>query len=180
MRRVKVSAKMARLRFHGCTPEYIRDVCHGACCRSSSQPSGTLISVLPEEAPALEARGARVINGRIDTPAKRCPFQTTEHLCGIHFTPDKPFGCIASPFTFNANGTLVVRNRYKMLRCYDEGPRIPAYLAFAASLKLIFGEVEAARITAHLDGGGEDLFAWVSEVTLFSMGALDALKKAPT
>lgn len=97
----------------------------------------------------MEARGQRVVEGRLVTPAKRCPFQTDANLCGIHFTPDKPFGCIASPFTLNANNTLIVRNRYRLLRCYKDGTA-PAYKAFAASLTLLFGEAEAARRATYL------------------------------
>jgi hypothetical protein len=179
MRRIRVSAKMARLPFNGCDPEYIKNVCRGACCRSSTQPEGTLISIHPDEVAAMEARGQRVVNGKLVTPARRCPFQNgDDHLCGIHFTPDKPFGCIASPFTLNGNDTLIVRNRYRLLKCFDDGQKIPAYRAFAASLRLVFGAEEAARITAHLDAGGDDVIAFMPEATARRMETLDAVKRA--
>jgi hypothetical protein len=76
-------------------------------------------------------------------------------------TPDKPFGCIASPFTLNRSGTLVVRNRYRMLVCYvpkareDRDDHPPAFEAFRASLDLIYGDEEAARIVTDLLTLGE-------------------------
>ena len=86
-----------------------------------------------------------------------CPFKV-DGLCGLHFTPDKPFGCIASPFTLNKNDTLIVRNRYKMLPCY-RGPaaKEPAYKAFASSLELLFGVDEAQIISLLLDKGSGDI-----------------------
>ncbi len=72
-------------------------------------------------------------------------------------------GRTTSPFTLNDNGTLVVRNRYRMLCCYkdtrEDGTQLPAYVAFRASLNLIFGEAEAQRIHDHLAAGGGDLVA---------------------
>jgi len=90
---------------------------------------------------------------------KRCPFKADNDLCGLHFTEDKPFGCIASPFTLNKNNTLIVRNRYRMLKCFKDGKNIPAYKAFRASLDLIFGDKEAIRICNHFDTGGGDIIA---------------------
>jgi Fe-S-cluster containining protein len=161
MMRVKVSAASARQEFNGCDPDYIRTTCHASCCRSSTSPTGTMITVHPTEEAAIRARGANVINGLLQPKpgAKRCPFQNTgTHLCDIHFTPDKPFGCIASPFTLTKNGqTLIIRNRYRSLKCYKDGKRLPAYVAFRASLDLIFGNETAQRIHDHLAGGGGDL-----------------------
>jgi len=177
--RVKVSAKMARLKFNGCDPDYIRDVCHASCCQSSTHPTGTLITVHPTETAAMEARGATVLDGMLqpNPGEKKCPFKTGEHLCGLHFTPDKPFGCIASPFTLNKNGTLIVRNRYTKLKCYKDGNQIPAYKAFRASLDLIFGAEEAARICDHLDNGGGDLFAHMARDVHDKLVTNDQLKK---
>lgn len=157
---VKVSAASARLPFHGCEPDYIRDVCKAACCRSTTAPGGCLVTIHPTEEIRVRARGADVAGGFIVPVARRCPFQATDtNLCELHGTGEKPFGCIASPFTLNANGTLIVRNRYKLLRCYDDGPRLPAFVAFRASLDLLFGLAEAARICLHLEAGGSDLRA---------------------
>ena len=155
---VKVSVKSARLLFHGCEPAYIADVCHGSCCRSSTQESGILVTVHSSEEERVAADGATIEGGRIipRSGEKRCPYQGPENLCGVHGTTAKPFGCIASPFTLNANSTLIVRNRYRMLKCFKDG-ELPAYVAFRASLDLIFGKAKAANLCAHLDAGGGDV-----------------------
>ena len=158
---VKVSAAMARLRFNGCEPSYIRNICHAACCESTTEPSGILVTIHPSEIDRIESRGG-VVNGGFLQPRpgeNLCSFKTASHLCGLHETADKPFGCIASPFTLNANDTLIVRNRYKLLKCYDDGNRRPAYRAFRSSLDLLFGITEAERICGHLERGGGDLMA---------------------
>jgi hypothetical protein len=174
---VKISAKMARLPFNGCDPEYIRTTCHAACCQSSTSESGTMITIHPSEQARIEARGGVVIDGFLEPIKRRCPFKSsTTHLCGLHATPDKPFGCIASPFTLNNKRTLIVRNRYRLLLCFDHGKKIPAYQAFRASLDLIFGEPEAARITEHLDNGGGDLLAPISDHAIRMLTDNDAIK----
>lgn len=158
---VKISAKMARLRFHGCEPDYIKNVCHASCCDSKTSKTGTMITIHPSEQASIEHLGG-VVEGGLLQPRKgerKCPFKTTDHLCGLHIGPNKPFGCIASPFTLNRHNTLIVRNRYKLLKCYEDGPRLPAYVAFRSSLNMIFGMDEAARICAHLDEGGGDIVA---------------------
>jgi len=154
---IVVSAKSCRLRFNGCEPDFIRDVCHGRCCESSSHPSGVRITILDEESPTIAERGGMVAGGFLQPREgqRRCPFKTSAHLCGLHQTDDKPFGCISSPFTLNKNDKLIVRNRYKMLKCYNAGPQIPAYIAFRESLKLIFGNQEP-ELHAHLEAGGGD------------------------
>lgn len=158
---VKISAKSARQPFNGCDPDYIANVCHSSCCQSSASPTGTMITIHPSEIDTIEARGGVIDNGLLQPKQgeKRCPFKTDEHLCGLHFTDDKPFGCIASPFTVNKNNTLIVRNRYRMLKCYNDGKKMPAYEAFRASLDLLFGDDEAERICEHLSNGGGDMIA---------------------
>lgn len=153
---VRISAANARLEFNGCDPDYIRDVCHGACCRSKSAPGGALVAVSERQRPLVEEQGAAVADGLIVPVGGRCPFQGDNFLCRIHGTPAKPHGCISSPFALNRRGTLIVRNRYKLLRCYRAGPRLPAYVAFRASLDMLFGPEEAESICRHLDGGGGD------------------------
>jgi DNA modification methylase len=120
-----------------------------------------MISILPSEELKIKAAGGRVASGLLqsDPKTKKCPFKTPQDLCGIHFTEYKPFGCIASPFTLNKSDTLIVRNRYKMLKCYKDGARLPAYKAFRASLDLIFGAAEAERVCGHLERGGGDIYA---------------------
>lgn len=185
-RQVKVSAASLRQTFHGCEPNYIRDVCHAACCHSSSSPTGTMVTIHRSEAAAIEARGGVVEDGLLLPRADRsCPFEgTDDHLCQLHDTPDKPFGCIASPLTLNSNGTLVVRNRYRLLRCYKDtrpdGTQLPVYVAFRASLDLIFGQAEAQRIVDHLDAGGGDLTATTLPGTWQMLVDNDATKHGGT
>lgn len=189
MRQVRVSARSARLRFHGCDPEYIRDVCHGRCCEGSA---GLMVVVHPTEAAAVAAAGATIspylsliAQGGLLRPAdpaargakQICPFKAPDHLCSLHGGA-KPFGCVASPFTLNGNDTLIVRNRYKLLRCYDDGPRLPAYVAFRVSLDLIFGAAEAARICGHLEEGGGDLKAAMPELSWRILHDNDAAKRS--
>lgn len=136
--------------FHGCTPEFIRDVCQGRCCRSpgAKTGTGTMITIHPSEVRRVERAGGVVEDGLLlpREGERQCPFQSDEYLCSLHGTAAKPFGCIASPFTLNENDTLIVRNRYRMLPCYKTEGAPPAYQAFAASLELIFGEATAERI----------------------------------
>jgi len=72
-------------------------------------------------------------------PDKRglCPFKNDNGLCNTH--TDKPFGCRASPFTLTTKGTLIVRNRYRMLKCYNTKDAIPVYEAHKESLLAIIG-----------------------------------------
>lgn len=155
---VKISAKSARLEFHGCEPKFIREVCHARCCDAPTRPQGTLITIGKEDRPAIEARGGQVVDGLLQTPDRVCPFKDGDsYLCALHGSGDKPFGCVASPFTLNANDTLIVRNRYKLLPCYKAGPRLPAYRAFASSLELLFGGPVVALLVDHLDIGRGDV-----------------------
>lgn len=151
---VRISTAQLRQPFHGCEPEYIARTCHAACCRSSTSPTGTSIALLPLEARGMVARGLVVIDGLLQPTRgeRRCPWQDYDNLCELHNTTDKPFGCIASPFILSSRDCLIVRNRYRRLRCYRDGD-LPAYRAFSASLVLLFGIAEAGRITAELDAG---------------------------
>lgn len=185
--KVKVSAKSARLPFHGCEPKYIAEVCHGRCCEGSG---GLMVSVHLTEVSALAARGASfnrppglTIDSLLLKPrnpdargaSQLCQFKTPEHLCALHTGP-KPFGCVASPFTLNVKDTLIVRNRYKLLKCYNDGPRLPAYVAFRASLNLIFGLDESERICLHLENGGGDIEAEMPELNWRILRDNDAAK----
>ena len=174
---VTISAKSARQIFHGCDPAYIANVCHGSCCRSSTQESGILVTVHPSEEERVAEAGAVIENGRIQpVPGeKRCPYQGPDNLCGVHGTKSKPFGCIASPFTLNANSTLIVRNRYRMLKCYKDG-KLPAYVAFRASLDLIFGKKKAAEIAEHLDDDGGDIVVPMPVASYLRLTENDAAK----
>lgn len=177
---VRVSAKSARLGFHGCTEDYIRNVCHGRCC-TTSMPTGALVVVDDAEATALRVRmGRDVVHGHlIDvTRDRRCPFHEASGLCAIHAT-DKPTGCHESPFTLNDRDTLIVRNRWKRLVCFKDGaPPLPAYLAFRSALDSLFGKEEAVRIVAHLDAGGGDLVAWMPVVNYLRVRAKSKILRA--
>lgn len=173
---VLVSAKSARQEFHGCEPEYIATVCHGACCRSSSGP--ILVTLLGPEEAAMRRRGVEVAGGLLAPGEKRCPFQTPAELCGLHGGPDKPFGCIASPFMLTARDTLVIRNRYRLLKCFRDGsPPLPAYQAFRASLDLLLGQEEAEGLCGHLEAGGGDRLVEMRPGAYNALRAGDALKK---
>jgi hypothetical protein len=178
--RIKVSAASARLPFNGCEPTYIRDVCHAKCCDAPGRPTGTLITIHPSEQSRIEAMGAVVQDGLLQPREgeRKCPFKTLDHLCGIHFEKGEPFGCIASPFTLNTNDTLIVRNRYKLLPCYNDGPRTPAYRAFAESLVLILGADQARQVTAHLNDGGGDVSVMIRRTTWQMLRENDAIKHA--
>lgn len=148
---VRVSVASAWQRWHGCTPEYIASTCKARCCDAPTRPEGTLVTIHPSEAAAICSRGGTVADGRLVTPERRCTFKTDANLCALHGTGDKPFGCIASPFTLNRADCLIVRNRYRRLICFDAEPRLPAFVAFRASLDLIFGDDEAAAIVRMLE-----------------------------
>lgn len=180
--RVKVSAKNMRLRFHPCDPEYIKNVCHSRCCDAPWHPQGILVAIHPKEQAVQEAAvavGAKVGSDGLLQPRegeRLCPFKHKgNHLCTLHFTDHKPAECIWYPFTFNKNGTLIVRNRQKQLVCFkDRGPEdkepVEAYKAYRTSLVLMFGGAEAERIAAHLDAGGGDLYAYARQSVLTMLG----------
>jgi hypothetical protein len=129
------------------------------------------VSILPsEEAVFLRRTTLDAADGRLHPRAgeKGCPAQKPDGLCGLHFTDMKPFGCIASPFTLHAKSdTLIVRNRYRLLKCYQDdrdGEAPPAYIAFRESLRLLFPS-QWRSISVHLDaGGGDAVFPMPGEV----------------
>jgi len=145
--RVNIAALMQP--FHACTADFIRDVCQARCCRSTTDPTGIAVVVTKDEAVRLRLRGAYIddATGRIAPVNRRCPFQHGKtHLCILHGTDDKPHGCIISPFTINDNDTLIVRNRYRLLPCFQADGAVPVYEAHAQSLIMLFGETNAADI----------------------------------
>ena len=123
------------------------------------------------------ASGGVIERGLLVTPNKRCTFKTAEHLCGIH-EAGQPFGCAASPFTLNKSRTLIVRNRYRMLKCYRAEGAIPAYLAHGRSLAAILGPEVAAQLTTHLDSSGGDIRALIDPDILGMLETNDAIKRA--
>lgn len=161
--KIKISAKSARQLFKACEPNYIKNVCKGSCCESSTHESGTRIAIRDFERATIEKRGGLVNDGYLQSVDKRCPFKSSENLCSLHATNDKPFGCIASPFVLNNNGTLVIRNRYRLLKCYKDKGDVPAYKNFRPSLDLILGPYNAQVLNDHLDAGGGDIVFEIDE-----------------
>lgn len=168
---IKVSAASCRQLFHPCTPDYMLHQCRTACEFSSTYPGGTLITVHPDEQARIQQLGGIVVDGLLQpvvgpTPQgdkPRCPFMADDGsgLCRLHGTPDKPFGCRCTPFTLNANGTLIIRNRCRRLRCYKDTGALPAYIAHRGSLDLILGGDQAQDVCDHLDDGGGDVVAHI-------------------
>jgi Fe-S-cluster containining protein len=151
MTRIKVNLAAMQQPFHPCTPDFIRDVCQARCCRSTTDPTGIAVVVTPAEAIQLRKHGAHIDDstGRVAPVNRRCPFQSvTTHACKLHDTPDKPKGCIISPFTINNSNTLIVRNRYRRLPCFKADGAIPVYQAHHQSLITMFGETQAEYL-AH-------------------------------
>lgn len=169
---VKVNIAAMRQPFHPCTADFIRDVCQARCCRSSTDPTGIAVVVTPREAIALRRHGATVDDetGRVAPVDRRCPFQSAEtHLCGLHDTGDKPAGCTISPFTINANGTLIVRNRYRLLPCFKADGAQAVAVAHEHSLAAIFGADAAADIARMAVIGDDDVLEYDAPTAVVEM-----------
>lgn len=149
MVQIKISSKSAQLKFLECGPTCIKKKgCKSKCCDAPKHPTGTRIHLTPDEAKNLTAKyGVTVKDGFLQPrDGKRvCPFKTDDYLCSLHGTDDKPFGCIVSPFMLNKNDTLIIRNRYKRLPCYDKQHGQPAYKTFKDSLVALFGKAQTRR-----------------------------------
>ena len=168
---VNVSGKWLRHCFE-CTPEYIKTTCRGRCCQGTGE---ILVSLLPAEQTAKKAAGLPVADGMLlAAETGVCPHKEASGFCGVHGTDDKPFGCIASPFTLNNGGTLIVRNRYTRLKCHGHGE--PAFKTFRTSLDLIFGEMEAGRIADASEAGADTIPATMSAESYERLRYLDGVK----
>jgi Fe-S-cluster containining protein len=147
---VRVNIAAMRQMFRPCDPDFIRDVCHAKCCRSTTDPTGIAVTVTSAEAVRLRKRGAVIddATGRIEPVDRHCPFEAQDgsHLCTIHADGEEPLGCVISPFTVNANGTLIVRNRYRMLPCFKAPGAQFVAVAHRRSLEYVFGEENAALV----------------------------------
>jgi len=162
---VKVSAASARLRFIPCGPVCIARGCTAKCCDAPGDPVGCKVYAHESEAPAIRRLGVKVKDGFIQPRSgeRVCPFKTKGHLCSLFKKPERPMGCIVSPFALNRTGTLIIRNRYKLhLPCYDPEGGQPAYKVFRSSLVPLFGEGEVERLTKHLDAGGGDVSCYAN------------------
>jgi len=154
---ITVSGASLRQMFHPCTEEYVTGVCHGRCCQGTGK---IMVTVHESERNRIEALGCEVRDGFILADRRGlCPFKTDEGRCSIH--DRKPFGCAASPFTLNKGDTLVVRNRYRLLRCYKADGAEPAYAAHRFSLTAVLGKEEAERVSELAAAGGEAIASFI-------------------
>lgn len=158
MTTVKISAAMMRQMFRPCDPDFIATTCKASCCRSTTAPGGIAVTVTDDtEARQVIDLGADVVGLSIQPVNRRCPFQGEDHLCQIWDTA-QPWGCQVSPFTLNANNTLIVRNRYRSLKCYRADGALPAYQAHRRALEALLGATTTAFVVTHLHAGGGDLY----------------------
>ena len=159
-----MSGASLRQLFHHCELSYILGTCKGRCCEGSG---GILVTIHPTETDRIERLGATVEGGFIKAdPRGLCPFKTDAGLCSIH--GEKPFGCAVSPFTLNKGGTLIVRNRYRLLKCYKCAEAVPAYVAHRRSLEVLFGDEEAVRVCG-LAKDGVGIFHSAIDVERYQM-----------
>ena len=155
---ISVSGAMLRQLFHPCQSEFITGTCRGQCCQGTN---GIMVTIHESERVAIEAQGATVKDGYIVADKRGlCPFKSDDGFCRIHGR-GKPFGCQASPFTLNGNGTLIVRNRYRVLKCYACAESMPAHQAHAWSLDAVLGSSEAARVSALAANGADKIAATI-------------------
>lgn len=172
---VKISIAWMLQKFR-CDVDYISSVCHGRCCEGSGK---VLISLLPEEEVWQSDNGFKVAKCLLlpDSRTHKCPHKTVVGLCSLHGTPNKPFGCIASPFTINKNDTLIIRYRYISLRCHNADRGEPAYKTFKPSLVMLFGEQEYHRIIKIIQYKGNDAVSWMPVENYRKLKYLDNIKK---
>lgn len=149
---ITISAASMRQPFHPCTPDFVKEVC-GAKCEEKST-GGILVTIHPTEVSKFRGMGAEIEGGFIK--------------------PDERGKC---PFTLSVNDTLIVRNRYRSLKCFKAEGSLPVYIAHAWSLQQIFGDEEAKRITEHLNSGGDDIVAKISSRKYAILRDNDSVKK---
>lgn len=107
-----------------------------------------------------------------------CPFQQEDGLCSLHGTGAKPFGCISSPLVLTASDTLVIRNRYRRLKCYTSGGTAPAHEVFRSGLELLLGSAELVReVCARADAGEPNFHVRIPLNTYVKKKHIDALWK---
>lgn len=144
---VAISMSSMRQRFHSCTEDFVANVCHGRCCEGSR---GLKVVVADSEVDRIRGMGVAVSGNFIEAaPNGKCPFKADTGLCKIH--TNKPFGCSASPFILTVNDVLVVRNRYRFLKCFNCEGAIPVYQAHRWSLIKIFGRAEYDRLCKGIE-----------------------------
>lgn len=176
-RRVQISSKWMFNKFC-CCPDFITETCRGSCCERSGKAA--LISLLPQEQIWFEKKKYKVENGILqpDQNTQKCPVKTDDGFCGLHNTKHKPFGCRCSPFTLRNGKTLIVRQRYSVMRCHGLGDY--AFRTFRSSLNLIFGNKEAEHICNHLEKTHSDVIAEMPIISYTNLIYLDSLKQEKT
>ena len=173
--KIKISAKSLLQQFHPCTKEFIKSICYGSCCEVHTRERNTLITIHLSEEEWIKRLGGEIENGILKT-GNKCPFKTSENLCAIHLA--KPFGCIASPFTLTKNDTLIIRNRYRMLRCYRiKKGKVPAYIVHRVSLNILLGKEETQRIIDYIKKNNQDLIAEISMENYQKLKDNDKIKR---
>lgn len=171
---IKISVPTLLQQFHPCSGDYIQNTCRGRCCQGTGK---IMVTVHDSEIDKFKAKGATIEGNFIQQDARGlCPFKSDEGFCNVH--DDKPFGCAASPFTLSKKGVLIIRNRYRMLRCFKCAGAMPAYKAHRFSLTSIFGEVETARICDEMDAGTFNGEAVISAERYQMLIDNDSYKKA--
>jgi len=155
---VKLSGKMIWQQFHTCNSNYITTRCKGRCCESNK---GIKVVVHPNEAERIKAYGVMLEDGYIKPDTRNlCPFKQDNGFCRIH--NDKPLGCKASPFSVNDKGLIIIRNRYRLLCCYKDLPKVPAFEAHRWSLQQLFGINETDNITEQAKSHQDIIIAKMS------------------
>lgn len=170
--KIKISKSWLTKKFP-CSEGYILNTCKGRCCQGSGDK--ILVSLLPEEEKTQKEMGYDIEGGKLKPFNNFCPHKNLNGLCRLHNTPQKPFGCILSPFTINKNNTLVIRYRYSRLKCFNKG--IEAYKVFRNSLVQLFGENQTTEIIEKIEKDDNNIYAEIKEDTLQKVFYLDGLKK---
>lgn len=161
---VTITKKSAWLMFQGCTPDFIADTCHGRCCwviGDDGKPTTTIYVEADQQAELIN-RGARLTDNVLQTVGGKCGFQhPADGFCTIHNRRAageyvKPRSCYISPWILSKHNKLMIRNRYKQLKC-GRISKVPAYLAFYSGLVMLFGDSGANGISEHFTKGGGDL-----------------------
>jgi len=175
---VKISNKSLLQKFAICNVDYIKTVCNGSCCNSSNKLMVTVHD--SEKDNILNNPFIKIdIEGNFIKPNEKglCPFKNEYGLCVLHNTIYKPFGCIVSPFTLNKNNTLIVRNRYRLLKCYRINiNKTPVYIAHKFSLVKLFGESGYDEICNNMNFN-RDFFIYLDNIKYSILKDNDNFKK---
>jgi Fe-S-cluster containining protein len=141
--KIKISSKSMNQKFVKCDEEYIIKNCKGRCCEGTDK---ILVTIHKSEQLKFEKKGAKVKDGFLVPVNGLCPFKTNKGLCSTH--QDKPFGCRISPFTLNTNNTLIVRNRYRSLKCFrrKDVKKYPVYVSHKQSLIFLFNKKQYNKL----------------------------------